>query len=206
MRYATSNQPVRHFVWDKFASPQPDWCVPPPGRAWEAFYDNDCERGKRTARKLTEWSEVVMEKMNSLEMVRHCHREFKLVCQPDRIMWGGGLQVIAPGGHLTTHLDGCLHPQARNFRRAVQMVCFCHREWEPEWGGQFYFAHSDGNPALLYDPVPGRLIVWEQTDLAYHGVMPVNGEVERVSVASSLLAPARETDTRLKALFMPNRG
>ncbi len=200
--------PVRHFVWDGFVSPRPDWTVAPASDAgaWEVQYSNDMERGKRTSRAVAGgWADFVLDRMHGAEVRTLCARTFGVPAVPDVTLWGGGLQVIEPGGRLGTHLDGARHPHRRHLRKAVQMVCFAHGEWEPEWGGQFYFADPLGNVVLRFDPVPGRLICFEQTDLAYHGVAPVTGPAERISVASALLADARPEDTRLRAMFLPSR-
>lgn len=199
--------PVRHFVIDGFVEPRAWWDVAPASTAvcWEAQYDNDLERGKRTTRGVHGWSEDVVRKMHDVETLRACVRAFGVEAYPDGSLWGGGLQVIAPGGHLSTHLDGVLHPHRPHLRRAIQLVCFCSFSWEPDWGGRFYFADPGGDAVTWIDPLPGRLLAFESTDLSYHGVERVNGPAERVTVATSLLAPAREYDTRKRALFLPPR-
>lgn len=208
MTLTTGSQPVRHFVIDDFVAPRRDWTVPPAdARVWEARYDNDCERGKRTTRELSwgGWPADVMSRLNGIDVLRHCTNAFGVIAYPDSLFWGGGLQVLAPGGHLATHLDGVLHPKRPGLRRAVQLVCFCHPAWEPAWGGQFYLANPLGDVVCEFEAAPGRLIAFENTDLAYHGVCPVAGPAERVTVATTLLADARPSDTRARALFLPRR-
>jgi hypothetical protein len=43
-------------------------------------------------------------------------------------------------------------------------------------------------------------------DLSYHGVEPITGPAERVSVAAYYLTPAAPANTRRRALFLPRRG
>ncbi len=207
MNVTTSTAPVRHFVIDGFASPRPDWTPPPPEwPGWEAVYSNDCERGKRATRQVFDWNADVLAAMHELTVLRQAAHLFGVAAWPDALLWGGGLQVIAPGGHLNTHLDANLHPNRRYSRRAVQMVCFLHYEWKVEWGGEFYLADPAGEVVQTYAALPGRLVVFENTDLAYHGVLPTSpNATERVSVSSCLLADARPEHTRTRALFMPSR-
>ncbi len=105
-------------------------------------------------------------------------------------------------------MDGVIHPRKPQFRRAVQLVCFVHRMWHPDFGGNFAFCRPDGTAAMEIEPQPGRLLAFESGhDLAYHAVCPIAEDADdRVTVACSLLAPVRATDTRQKALFMPRRG
>lgn len=193
-------EPVRWVVRDGWADVS---SLPPvPAAAWpgwEAGYDNDCERGKRTARVLDALPGYA-------GLLRRVAADPPGGTEPDPGLWGGGLHVTAPGGHLNCHLDYALHPKLPGKRRAANAVLFCHREWREEWGGKLYFADPLGNPIVWIDPVPGRLVVWENNDMAYHGVFPVRGPAERVTLCVSFLAPARPTDTRRRALFLPTRG
>ncbi len=79
--------------------------------------------------------------------------------------------------------------------------------WDAEaWGGEFAFHAPNGDVVQTVEPKPGRLLAFENTDLSYHSVLPTApGAGVRMTVAASLLASSRATDTRLKALFMPNR-
>jgi hypothetical protein len=194
--------PVRFIVWDDLIPTRPDWPLPD---EWEVEYTSDVERGKKTTRDLPPWAETVLKMMLDFDVLRACSQVFGLIW-PDLSLWGGGLQVMGPGSSLAPHLDGVLHPQFPQTRRAVQMVAFCHHYWKPEWGGEFAFFDPDGRVAAKFQPAPGRLVAFDSShDLAYHGVLPVSGG-ERVTVATSLLADARPTDTRRRALFMPPRG
>lgn len=210
MNIVTGSTPVRHFVCDDFVTPRPDWTVAPadaPVGVWECKYDNELERGKRTSRVVKGWVEYVLGRMHELETLRACAQLFGIPAYPDALLWGGGLQVLSPNGWLNCHLDGCVHPQRRDLRRAVQMVCFCHPEWYGSWGGDFAFFDPDGKVIGTVEPKPGRLLAFQNTDLAYHGVLPTSADAaDRVTVASSLLTNAREGDTRTRALFLPKRG
>lgn len=206
MNVTTGTAPVRFFVCDDFVHPRPDWQVPgTDAPVWEAIYDNDCERLKRTTRSLCGWAANVARQMQELDTLRTCAQLFGVPAYPDALMWGGGLQVIAPGGYLAPHLDGVRHPKRPNLRRAVQLVCFCHPTWSESDGGYLEFFAPSGEVAHRLAPLPGRLVAFENTDLAVHGVSRVTGPNDRVTVALSLLADAREQDVREKAMFWPSR-
>jgi len=205
----TGAHPVRYLVVDNFVQPQGDWTVPPadaPG-AWEAIYSNDCESLKRTSRTLPDWAAQVITLMHAEEILRACAKLSGTPAYPEPLLWGGGLQVMSPDGWLNCHLDGVILPSNPALRRAVQLVCFAHLRWESDWGGEFAFFHPSGAVALAIEPLPGRLVAFENTDLACHGVLPIQTHAaERVSLSSSLVAASRASDTRERAWFLPNRG
>jgi hypothetical protein len=203
--------PVKWFTVDDWCDPEEGWVVPPAGDAvWEARYENDCERGKRTTRALRGWDLTLLHRLQSPDTLRLCRDRFGFSALPDPYLWGAGLHVTEPGGFLQTHLDYSLNPDphglfGRPRRRAVNLIAFCHPAWESGWGGEFYLADPLGAPAVTIDPAPGRLLAFETNDLSYHGVLPVTGPAVRVSVACYLLADAAPADTRRRALYLPNR-
>lgn len=200
-------KPVRHVVWDDFVRPLSSWTVPDPSdpAAWEVRYDNDFERGKLTTRKVPDWVRGVLGEINSARVLAMWTGFTHVVVQPDLYLHGGGLQVMVPGGHLNCHLDGIVHPM-RHWRRTAQVVCYCHTDWPKGAGGTFVLYDPDGNPVVEIEPTPGRLVVFENTDLAYHGVSRISPDApNRVHISTSLLAPVGPDDTRTKALFMPTR-
>lgn len=204
--------PVKWFVIDGWCEPRADWSVPDSNWSDWVKYDNDCERGKRTTRALWDWSETVLHRLHEPELLKLCASEFGFEATPDPTLHGGGLHVTAPGGKLTCHLDYDLHPNPtktealHNKRRAVNLIAFCHQQWEADWGGELYLANPSGQPLVEFEPKPGRLVAFVTNDLSYHGVHTVRGPVDRVSVACYLLTSATGFNTRTRALFIPSRG
>lgn len=203
--------PVRHAVVDQ-AHPV-RWSPPPPAHwsGWEVRYDNDAERHKRSSRAFEKFPRNVARLLDTLTsdpvtaaIAEAFGFDFDHFSH-DPTFHGGGLHVTGPGGHLNCHLDYDRHPTMDDCRRAVNLIAFLHDRWEPTWGGQFYLADPLGNPLVVIDPLPGRVIAFETTDLAYHGVLPVTGPADRVSLATYYLAPAGPQSTRLRALFLPSR-
>ena len=196
------------MIWDQFVEVRPDWTPPGPDwPSWEAVYGNELEAGKRTSRTLFGGFAHVLAEMHHVDVLRKCAEVFRIPAVPDPTLWGGGLQVTAPGGFLGCHLDGVVHPRVEGMRRSVTMLCFCHPRWEAGWGGDFFLADQEGRPVLSVGAVPGRLVAFlSGDDRAVHGVAPVSGPCERVTVTTSLLSPLRPGDVRTRAWFLPNRG
>lgn len=202
----SGTEPVRWFAIDDWCSPRTDWTVPgSEWDGWEARYDNDCERGKRTTRTLPNWALAVMNRLHCSNTLRDCARRFGFWGLPDPTLHGGGLHVTSPGGSLACHLDYDRHPHIQGKRRAVNLIVFTHPRWEADWGGEFYLADPMGKPVVTLSPQPGRLVAFETNDLSYHGVLPMTGPAERVSIAAYLLTDATPANTRQRALFLPVR-
>jgi len=194
----TGSRPFRHWVAPWTCPTVPTTAIPTADWAgWEARYDNDLERGKRTCRG----------DVGRVELTRpdDAERWSSLTGIPglglDRSEYGGGLQVTAPGGYLCCHLDYDHHPVVPARRRALSVVAFHNLEWRPEWGGALVLCDPSGEPVVRILPEPGRVVAFECGDLSYHGVEEVTGPVDRVTTVSSYLVPAGRT----RALFVPNR-
>ncbi len=207
--FAHGTDPVRWWVIDDVAPRVPADAVPPgdwPG--WEARYDNDCERGKRATRRADLDPRLAgpMRALGSRPWADLWSGYLGYPVEPDPTGHGRGLHVTAPGGWLNAHLDFDRHPRRPAMRLALSAVLFLHDRWEPGWGGAFYLASPAGEALRRFEPLPGRLVAFEASDLAYHGVEAVTGPAERVSVAAGYLAPATPASTRTRALFLPSRG
>lgn len=200
---------IRHVVLDNFINPlflpeiSPLFAELLGG--WESTYFNDCEFKKYSKRLyLPDWANEFLERMESLKHVFEGALDEPLYVDHDR--WGGGLQAMAPGGYLNTHLDLAQHPKQPGLRRAFTLILFVNDTWKRDWGGELYLTDPLGNPTRVFDVTPGTLVAFENSDLSYHGVNKVMGPVPRVTLATSFLGKARPTDTRQRALFMPKRS
>jgi Rps23 Pro-64 3,4-dihydroxylase Tpa1-like proline 4-hydroxylase len=173
---------------------------------WEAHYENDCERGKRTTRQLLEpWSRV-MTVLESDASVAAWIEHLGYQVETDPTHHGGGLHVTEPGGWLNVHLDYDRHPIVPRTRRALNLIAFLNPEWKESYGGALILCASGGTPFKRVYPAPGRLFAFEVSDVSYHGVEQVTGPIPRVTCACYFLAPATGRETRTRALFMPTRG
>jgi hypothetical protein len=179
--------------------PSADW----PG--WEARYENDCERGKRTARDFAKLPPMFGDRWQEL-LGRNDGDLIGPDAHFDPTTHGGGLHVTDPGGWLSPHLDFAAHPKLPGWERRLNVIAFLNPEWRDEWGGAFCLYNPGGEVVKRFNPAPGRVIAFECGDLAYHGVEPITGPVPRVTLAAYYLAPVRPGVTRQRALFFPNRG
>lgn len=202
-----ADKPFRHWIIDGWCQP----CGPLPADApWEARYANELERGKRTTRAvalLPPDFRAVFSRLTCPGYVRHWAEEAAIPgLDGDPLMYGGGLHVTDPGGFLQVHLDHAISGHRPHLERRLSLIAFIHPTWRPEWGGQLLFCHPDGRAAVRIEPTPGRLVVWENGDLSYHGVRrTADAAPPRVTAAVYHLAPARKGTTRARALFLPNR-
>lgn len=207
-----SDTPFRHWVFDNEISElSPVELTSLPDVNWDGWvhYNNDCENGKRTCNWLPALPDFYRHRVEFLlssswvEKLRTLSGVEKL--DVDLTQWGGGLHVTNPGGWLNCHLDWAL--RNTGVERRVNAIAFLNPCWEKRWGGEFQIWDSSArNVVCEFLPCPGRVIVWESSDLAYHGTAKVSSDAPpRVTAAAWYLAPARPGCTRKRALFVPRR-
>lgn len=206
---AHGTEPVRHWVFDGAVEPGPVGHVPGAhDPCWEARYDNDAERGKRTTRH-PDWLAHVAPCLATMRGAVSVARWSRILGYPvddDPTLHGGGLHVMGADSVLGVHLDYDLHPHVPGKRRALNLIAFLNPQWREEWGGALVLCDPLGRVAKRIYPAPGRLVAFETNDLSYHGVERVTGPVERVTAAAYLLADAGPHNTRRRAMFLPARG
>lgn len=219
MEIRAAEIPFRHWVIDGFFHPESAAeafaCVPP--RSWHGWdepghgarYDNDCERGKRTTRNIAALPEVLRAEFDAAHDL--CWL-MELTGEPDLridpLRHGAGLHVLAPGGHLQTHLDYVVHPKMPVLERRASLIVFRNPVWRESWGGALELCEDDGETvAVRIFPAPGRAVVWLNSDVAYHGVQRTAGTAPpRVTLAAYFLAPTRAGANRKRALYVPRRS
>ena len=204
----SGREPFRWWVFDgcEFGVVVPP---PPDDLAWEARYDNDAERGKRTTRRIADVPGLLplFERLRSAASLAEWSARLGCPVEDDPTLHGGGLHVTGPGGWLNTHLDYDRHPHVPDRRRAVNLIAFLNPEWRPEWGGALCLCDPSGAVVERIHPTPGRLAAFEVSDLSYHGVEPVAADcpAERVTAAVYFLSAATAANTRQRAMFLPTR-
>lgn len=100
---------------------------------------------------------------------------------PDPHLWGGGLQVIRPGGYLWPHTD-FLQGKMPNIMRVINLILYAHSRWEPEMDGRFQVWKGDSLVNRIL-PEPGRCVIFKTDANSIHGVSQVKGALSRKSVA-----------------------
>lgn len=181
--------------------PPADW----PG--W-VRYRNDCEQ-KRTSRDFVRLSGVFSSLCCEVNSARSRQSLSGITgiadLEPDWTYHGGGIHISDPGDYLQPHLDYALHP-VLHLERRLNVVLFLNPQWEPAWGGALQFYDDLADKVIAeFSPQFNRAILWEPTDLAYHGVSAVTGPQSRITLALSFLCPPRPGVCRKRALFCPRR-
>lgn len=121
----------------------------------------------------------------------------------DPLCWGAGLHVTFGGGELRPHLDYALHPSG--LERRLNLVLYLS-DHAPGRGGETVLCDPDGRVQKAIAPRPGRALLWEASDLAYHGAARLAPDAPpRLTAAAYYLAAPRPGCTRRKALFLPAR-
>ncbi len=203
-------RPFRHWIIDDLKGVKPIYSCTIPQRGWTGWvhYNNDCEFNKRTTNKITELHQDLRDTFSFLFSPDWISglKEFTGIeeLQPDLTQWGAGLHATKFGGWLNCHLDYALH--SSGLERRINAIAFLNTRWEEQWKGRFQLWDDSAREVVKsIDPKPGRVLVWESSDIAYHGTELVCGIDDRITAAVYYLAPARLGCTRKRALFVPKR-
>lgn len=169
-------QPFPHTVIDDFLPPAALEDVlaefPSPQQAdWFRF-------DSRVERKLATKDETAMG-----EATRHLLAEFNSAAfvdflqdltgitglVPDPHLVGGGLHQIERGGHLNIHADFNRHP-GTDLERRLNVLLYLNHDWLASYGGALELWETDMSAcAVSVLPVFNRCVVFNTTDLSFHG-------------------------------------
>jgi 2OG-Fe(II) oxygenase superfamily len=104
----------------------------------------------------------------------------------DPALAGGGMHLTNTSGRLDVHVDFNFNSESKQFRR-LNILLYLNPVWEEDWGGRIELwdkevtrAHHSFSPAL------NRCVVFETSDLSFHGVTRIASppEVVRKSYAA----------------------
>ncbi len=199
--------PYRHWIvsdvladpWAAAAAvPAPDW------PNW-IRYSNDCEKGKRTTRELSDGMRPVVELLLSPDWLGELRELTGVHLRADPTFYGGGIHVTDPGGWLQPHLDFALHESG--LERRINLVLFLNAVWKEEWGGAFELWDGSARQCVKrVFPSFNTALIWESSDTAYHATQRTTANaLPRLTFAAYYLAQPRSGTTRRRALFVPNR-
>lgn len=94
----------------------------------------------------------------------------------DRQIFGGGIHVTGPHGRLDVHVDFNVlehHGEARLYRR-LNLLLYLNPSWNEAWGGQVEFWDREVRTCVQkYVPSLNRCVVFETSEISYHGVAPL---------------------------------
>lgn len=88
---------------------------------------------------------------------------------PDPHLIGAGLMRCGQGHSLQLHTDFNWNEQLQ-LNRALSMILYVSREWQPEWEGNLEFWSFDRSKLLhKVTPKPNRLLIWNYDERFVHG-------------------------------------
>ena len=167
------HEPFPHAVIDDFAPAElcraavAEW----PAADWPYWFPYDGERGRKFASRdparLTPACQELARELVRLpvEKLLGLRETF-----PDLAFYGAGMSQIDAGGELPLHLDCDHHPLTR-WRRAASAMLYLTECG----GGRLQFWDQGGaRISTSFEPRPGRLVIFECTDQAWHSVEPIS--------------------------------
>jgi len=94
----------------------------------------------------------------------------------DAELAGGGLHLTGPGGRLDVHVDFNFLAE-RKLHRRMNLLLYLNPGWKDEWGGHVQL-WDRGVKTCHHDiaPVHNRCVIFETSDISFHGVTPVAAE------------------------------
>jgi Rps23 Pro-64 3,4-dihydroxylase Tpa1-like proline 4-hydroxylase len=126
--------------------------------------------------------------------------------QADEYLHGGGLHSYPSGALLRMHVDYSIHPLSGKERR-LNLIAFVNKDWKAGWNGELELWDDIQNPRSVAKVVPAfnRAVLFQTTDLSYHGLPnPIRcpKDVSRNSLAVYYVSKPREgVSARPKAQF-----
>ncbi len=82
---------------------------------------------------------------------------------------GGGVHIVANGGHLDIHADFNHHAKL-NLERRLNVLIYLNKDWKPEWGGSFEIWDRDMSRKIdSFVPVFNRMVCFNTRSDTWHG-------------------------------------
>jgi Rps23 Pro-64 3,4-dihydroxylase Tpa1-like proline 4-hydroxylase len=91
----------------------------------------------------------------------------------DAELVGGGIHETGPRGHLDVHVD-FNYIRDRELYRRLNILIYFNQGWKEEWGGNIELWDKEVKVCHhSFSPVFNRCVVFETSELSYHGVTAV---------------------------------
>ncbi|MBW4982585.1 2OG-Fe(II) oxygenase [Mameliella sp. CS4] len=88
---------------------------------------------------------------------------------PDPYFAGGGVHVVANGGHLDIHAD-FNHNQKLNLERRLNILIYLNKDWKEEYGGSFEIWNTDMTEKVAgFVPLFNRMCCFNTGSDTWHG-------------------------------------
>ena len=175
-----SESPYKHFIVDNFLPEHiVEECIrnfpSKDDEIWEVTNDRDIEVKQRTKWKsefdIPDGISDVVRILNSslfLETMTSVMDIHKLI--PDPYYTGGGLNVSYASGLLDVHVDGNYH-DATGLNRRLNALLYLNHDWKDKWGGHLGFYDDQGEECIKrIAPIFNRLVVFDTSDISFHGL------------------------------------
>jgi hypothetical protein len=92
----------------------------------------------------------------------------------DEKLIGGGIHITGPGGRLDVHVD-FNYIKERALHRRLNLLLYLNPDWKDDWGGHFQLWDKNVQHCeATFTPTFNRCVVFETSDISYHGVVPVS--------------------------------
>jgi hypothetical protein len=119
---------------------------------------------------------------------------------------GAGMHLTGSGGRLDVHVDFNFLEDRKLYRR-LNILIYLNKRWEESWGGSLELWNSDVTRRHeSFAPIFNRCVVFETSDISYHGVTPISAppQIVRQSFAGYYYTsepPARWDGTSHSTVF-----
>lgn len=101
-----------------------------------------------------------------------------LLADPELV--GGGIHETGPRGYLDVHVD-FNYIEDRGLHRRLNILIYFNKDWHPQWGGNLELWDSEVSVChQSFSPIFNRCVVFETTDVSYHGVTAVTCPPDQV--------------------------
>jgi Rps23 Pro-64 3,4-dihydroxylase Tpa1-like proline 4-hydroxylase len=106
-----------------------------------------------------------------LNLLSHIFAIPDLLADPELV--GGGIHQTGARGHLDVHVD-FNYIEDRQLHRRLNILVYFNKGWKPEWGGNIELWDKDVKVCHhSFSPVFNRCVVFETSEISYHGVTAV---------------------------------
>jgi len=102
----------------------------------------------------------------------------RLLADPD--LNGGGIHMTGPTGRLDVHVD-FNYLREKDWHRRLNILLYLNPDWEDSWGGHVEL--WDQRVRVCHHsfmPVLNRCVIFETSDISYHGVAPVTCPPDKI--------------------------
>lgn len=106
--------------------------------------------------------------------------------EADPTLGGGGIHMTGPHGRLDVHVD-FNYVADRGVHRRLNLLLYLNPSWDPSWGGAIELWDAKVKRRhLALAPVINRCLIFETSEISYHGVEPLVGpdDIVRKSFAT----------------------